>query len=105
MATAMTCEALLEKLRAFKTQRGNEYRLQSIGVFGSFARGEATDESDVDVVFETDAPNLFRTSRMRQDLEEFLGRHVDVVRLRECMNPRLRRRITREARYVGDGLP
>ncbi len=54
----------------------------------------------MDVVFETDAPNLFRTSRMRQELETLLARRVDVVRLRPHMNPRVRARILREARYV-----
>jgi hypothetical protein len=33
-----------------------------IGYFGSYARGEATAESDVDIVFDTDAPNLLRAA-------------------------------------------
>ena len=100
MTKATTCEPLLAKLRAFKQRRGDEYRLESLGVFGSFARGEATDDSDVDIVFETSAPNLFRTARMRQELEEFLGRHVDVLQLRGLTNPRLKARVEREAVYV-----
>ena len=62
--------------------------------------GQAQEDSDVDVVFETSEPNLFRTSRMKQELEELLARRVDVVRLRDRMNPRLKQRILREARYV-----
>jgi len=95
-----SCEMLLAKLRVFRERYGAEYELESLGVFGSFARGEATEDSDVDVVFETSSPNLFRTARMRQALEDMLARHVDVVRLREDMNPRLKERIMREARYV-----
>ena len=98
--TVKTCDDLLAELRTFMKLYGDEYGLRSLGVFGSFARGEATDESDVDIVFETNQPNLFRTSRMRQKLEELLAQHVDVVRLRESMNPRLKKRILREARYV-----
>jgi uncharacterized protein len=97
---AMTTEDVLARLRVFKESRQAEYCLSSLGIFGSFARGQARDESDVDVVFETSEPNLFRTSRMKQELEEILARRVDVVRLRERMNPRLKRRILREARYV-----
>jgi uncharacterized protein len=96
----MTTEDVLARLKAFKESRQAEYCLSSLGIFGSFARGQARDESDVDVVFETSEPNLFRTSRMKQELEELLARRVDVVRLRERMNPRLRVRIIREARYV-----
>ena len=96
----MTTEDVFARLRTFKESRQAEYGLSSLGVFGSFARGEAQGESDVDVVFETSEPNLFRTSRMKQELEELLARRVDVVRLRERMNPRLKRRILQEARYV-----
>ena len=64
----LTPERLRARLREFKEQRGAEYHLLALGYFGSYARNEATAESDVDIVFETDAPNLFRTSSMRLDL-------------------------------------
>ncbi len=69
-------------------------------MFGSVARDEAGEESDVDVVYATDSPNLFRAARMRQELEAILHRPVDVVRWRERINPRLKARIAREAVYV-----
>ena len=100
MAKATTCESLLAELKVFKERHGEEYGLQSIGIFGSFARSEATDDSDIDIVFDTSMPNLFRTARMRQDLEEFLGRHVDVLQLRGLTNPRLKARVEKEAVYV-----
>jgi hypothetical protein len=96
----MTTNDVLARLKMFKESRQAEYSLRSLGIFGSFARGQAQEDSDVDVVFETSEPNLFRTSRMKQELEELLARRVDVVRLRERMNPRLKQRILREARYV-----
>ena len=96
----MTTNDVLARLKMFKESRQAEYSLRSLGIFGSFARGQAREDSDVDVVFETSEPNLFRTSRMKQELEELLARRVDVVRLRERMNPRLKQRILREARYV-----
>jgi len=37
---------------------------------------------------------------MRQKLEELLVHHVDVVRFRDNMNPRLKKRILQEAQYV-----
>ena len=96
----MTTNDVLARLKMFKESRQAEYSLRSLGIFGSFPRGQAQEDSDVDVVFETSEPNLFRTSRMKQELEELLARRVDVVRLRERMNPRLKQRILREARYV-----
>lgn len=93
-------EQLRALLREFKERHAQEYHLLALGYFGSYARDEATADSDVDVVFDTDAPNLFRTAMLKQDLEEWLGCSVDVVRLREHMNPRLKARILQEAHYV-----
>ncbi len=93
-------EEVLALLKTFMERQQAEYRLVSIGVFGSFARGEARSDSDVDIVFETNEPNLFRTARMKQDLEELLGRSVDVLQLRGLTNPRLKARIEKDAIYV-----
>ena len=51
-------------------------------LFGSFARGEETEDSDVDVLvkFDRSLPiGLFAYSRMHRELEERLGRKVDLV--------------------------
>jgi predicted nucleotidyltransferase len=55
------------------------YGLCMLGYFGSYARNKAAPASDVDIVFDTDAPNLFLTAMLKQDLEELLGRPVDVL--------------------------
>ncbi|WP_414648341.1 nucleotidyltransferase family protein, partial [Dinghuibacter sp.] len=47
-----TLETILEKLRAFKPELQRKYPISSLGVFGSYARGEATEKSDVDVAVE-----------------------------------------------------
>ena len=87
-------------LREFLEKHAEEYRLRALGYFGSYARNEARADSDVDIVFDTDEPNLFKTAMLKQDLEEWLGRSVDVVQLRGLNNPRLKARVEREAVYV-----
>lgn len=87
-------------LAAFKERHGAKYHLRTLGYFGSYARNAATLESDVDIVFDTDAPNLFMTAMMKQDLEALFGRPVDVLQLRGLTNPRLKARIEKEAVYV-----
>ncbi|MGI8990769.1 MAG: nucleotidyltransferase family protein [Bryobacteraceae bacterium] len=96
----MNREDILAILRGFKRDCAEQYGILAIGIFGSFARDEAKEDSDVDVVFETNDPNLFRTARMKQALEARLARHVDLVRWREGMNGRLKTRIARDVRYV-----
>ena len=93
-------ERLHALLKAFKEQHAEEYHLRALGFFGSYARGEASADSDVDIVFDTDAPNLFKAVLMQQDLEALLGRHVDVLQLRGLTNPRLKARVEKEAVYV-----
>ena len=87
-------------LQTFKEQHAHEYGLNALGYFGSYARGEADGESDIDIVFDTDAPSLFKTAMMKQDLEACLGRSVDVIRLRGTTNRRLKARVEKEAIYV-----
>ena len=96
----LTPDRLRALLATFKERHGAEYRLRALGYFGSYARNEARPDSDVDVVFQTDRPDLFITAMLKQDLEAFLNHPVDVVRLRDAMNPRLKARIEREATYV-----
>ena len=51
-ANAPTYEAILDSLRSFKSEHGEEFGLRSLGVFGSVARGDAGTESDIDIAFE-----------------------------------------------------
>ena len=97
---ALSPDRLRTLLVAFKRRHGEQYKLRALGYFGSYARGAATPGSDVDILFDTDAPNLFMTSMMKQDLEKFLGRPVDVLQVRGLTNQRLKERIEREAVYV-----
>jgi uncharacterized protein len=96
----LTPERLRAMLVTFKARHGADYRLRKLGYFGSYACNTATPTSDVDIVFDTDTPNLFLTAMMKQDLEQLLGRPVDVLQLRGLTNARLTARIEKEAIYV-----
>jgi len=50
---------VLEVLGQLKPILKDKYGVIRLGIFGSFARNEATDSSDVDVVLEMEEPNLF----------------------------------------------
>lgn len=54
--------------------------VSAVGVFGSFSRGQQTDESDVDLLVSFDeSPTYSRFFDFRQDLERAFGRSVDIV--------------------------
>ena len=65
-------------------------------IFGSVARGEARPESDLDLLVEFEpGRTLLDLSGLRLDLEEELGRRVDVV-TRNGLHPKLKASILRE---------
>ena len=82
-----------------KAYLSGKYDLTRIGIYGSVARGEATEKSDIDIIVEM-KPNLFKRAALQQELEDILKASVDVTRYSERMNPALKKRIDREALYV-----
>jgi predicted nucleotidyltransferase len=92
-------DTILNNLRALKPELEKRYGVRRIGVFGSIARNEGTQTSDVDVVVEMQ-PDLFKRARLKVALEAVFGRKVDVVRYRSDMNKYLKKRIEREALYA-----
>jgi hypothetical protein len=87
-------------LSDFKIQRGLVYGINRIGIFGSVARGEQTENSDVDIYYEGEPLSLFKTMTLKNELENLLHCTVDIVRLRERMNRVLKKRIHEEGIYV-----
>ena len=91
---------ILHLLSIYKTTAESKYGLTRIGIFGSVARGEQTDDSDVDVCYEGKVPSLLTLDLIQTDLERMLGSRVDLVRIRDGMNSLLRERIRKETVYV-----
>ena len=97
---SMNREEILRILASFRERKQDEFGILRLGVFGSVARDQATEASDVDVVVELGQPDLLALVGVKQELEELLRLPTDVVRYREEMNPYLKRRIEQEAIYV-----
>ena len=96
----MDRESIIKTIRAFAQKSSSRYGIQRIGIFGSVARGEMRQKSDVDIVVTLYKQDLFNLIGIKQDLEETLHTHVDIVSYRESMNPFLKKRIDEEAVYV-----
>ncbi len=74
--------------------------VRNVRVFGSFARGEQRAASDIDLLVEMpEGSSLFDLARLKVELEEALGRKVDVVP-DDSIKPVLRDRILAEARAL-----
>lgn len=96
----MEKEKLLDILRNYKNERANYYGIMTIGIFGSTARGDAREESDVDIVLRIREPDLFMLVGIKEELEERFHRPVDIVIYSDNMNLFLKKRIDEEAVYA-----
>ena len=96
----MSRNDILNTIVKFFNLKKDEFSINRMGVFGSVARNELTNNSDIDVVVELDKPDLFKLIGIKQELEELLHCSVDVVRYREKMNSYLKKQIEQEAIYV-----
>jgi predicted nucleotidyltransferase len=74
-----TLETILEKLRGYKPELQRKYPISRLGVFGSYARGEATEDSDIDVAVELNGPMGLNFVAMANEIEDLFGIKVDVV--------------------------
>ncbi len=90
----------MRKLRKFAAEHGAEYGISRIGIFGSVAREEHGDGSDVDIYYEGTALGLKSLTGLPQALESYLGTQVDVVRDHKGLDPAFRNRILRDVIYV-----
>lgn len=72
-----------------------EYGVQSLRIFGSVARGEDKDDSDVDLFVEM-PPKALRLVALKHYLQNILGRSVDIVRSRSTLDPFLRSEIDKD---------
>ena len=73
----------------------SEFGVRSMQIFGSMARGEEHDGSDVDI-FVNMPPKAFKLVGLKQFLQELLGRAVDVVRYHSHLDPFLTNEINRD---------
>ena len=77
-----------------------KYNVSKMGIFGSFSRGEANDNSDIDVLVEFSKPiDIFEFLSLKEHLEFVLGRRVDLV-TEKALRPQLKENILREVKYV-----
>ena len=73
-----------------------EHHVEALYIFGSVARGEATETSDVDLLVDfAETPSLFDFARLRRALSESFGCQVDLV-TRPDLKPELRDSIRAE---------
>ena len=96
----MTKEQVLEITSSLKQELSDEFGVSKIGIFGSFARNENVESSDIDFVIELNKSNIFTMVHIKDKLESVFLTNVDLIQYRPNMNKLLKSRIDSEAIYV-----
>ena len=78
----LTLQNILQTLRSNMPELQRKYPIGRLGVFGSYARGEATEKSDIDIAVEIKGPMGLSFVAMADEIEELFGKKTDVVPFR-----------------------
>ncbi|PTW01321.1 hypothetical protein C8C76_105101 [Halanaerobium saccharolyticum] len=89
---------LKKKLKDLKPILEKNYKVKSIGLFGSFARNEANENSDVDILVQFSEDIGWEFIDLKRFLEESLERDVDLVTV-EALKSELKEEILRDVIY------
>lgn len=93
-------EIFIAKLRNNKEFLRNRFEISTLGIFGSYVRGEQKEKSDVDILINIKEPiSLFTMVDLKDYLSELIGKKVDLV-LEEELKPRIKENVLKEVIYV-----
>ena len=93
---------ILSYLKDNKDRLVNDYHLTKIGLFGSMARGDQNDSSDIDLAieFEPNTPDLYTLKlKLKEEIQSRFDRQVDICRIK-YIKPIFKSQIQSEIMYV-----
>jgi uncharacterized protein len=92
-----TLDDVIAQLRRMQPDLRRRYPVRELGVFGSYVRGEQTENSDLDIVVDLgEGIGLFELAGLQQDLSDALGVRVDLV-MKDALKRGIGQRILSEA--------
>jgi len=92
----VSLDEIIRIVEKHKEELRRKYNVKEIGVFGSFVKGEARDESDVDILVEFEKPiGLFKFLELEEYLSNLIGRKVDLVS-KKALKPHIGKHILEE---------
>lgn len=93
-------EQVQKILKENQDELRKKYHIKSLGVFGSVARGDSTETSDIDLLVEfSEAPNMFKFIELENHLSSLVGKKVDLV-TKKALKPAIKDEILQEVVYI-----
>ncbi|MCG2712733.1 MAG: nucleotidyltransferase family protein [Candidatus Omnitrophica bacterium] len=94
-----TRKDIKQTLKEFIPLMRQRFKVKDVGIFGSYARGEETARSDIDILVEFSGSIGWEFIDLKEFLEEILDRKVDLVTIK-ALKPQLKDVILKEVKYV-----
>lgn len=96
----MNTSDVIDILRKFKANFADKYGIMTLGLFGSFARKQQKETSDLDVVVTLKEADFFTLVAIQEELEKLTNYKVDVVNFRDSLRESFKANILRDAIFV-----
>ena len=93
-------ERVLDILRVFKINNADKYGIESLALFGSFARNEQKTDSDIDILVSLKTSSLYLYAGLKSDMESILSREVDVISAKSKLREEFKESISKDLIYV-----
>jgi predicted nucleotidyltransferase len=95
-----TTGEIINLLKIFKADSAAKYGINTLGIFGSYARQQQDEKSDLDVFVVLNEPDFFTIEHIKEELEALIHSPIDVISLRESLRPSFKNNILRDAIYI-----
>lgn len=91
---------IIDVLKRFKSTSAHKYGIRSLGIFGSFARNQQDEQSDLDVFVTLQEADFFVMEKIKEELEQLMHFKIDVVNLRDTLRDSFKQNILKDAIYI-----
>ena len=96
----LSTKEIIAILKKFKAEAASKYGITSLGLFGSFARNQQRETSDVDVFVTLKESDFFVLERIKEELESLIHSNIDIVNYRDSLRNSFKQNILNDAIYV-----
>lgn len=93
----ITTSEIVNLLRHFKARAASRYGIKSMGIFGSYARNQQTENSDIDIFVTLQESDFFILEKIKEELEHLTHTSIDIVNFKDSLRPLFKQNILKDA--------
>lgn len=91
---------IIKLLKLFKQNSAHKYGIRTLGIFGSFARNQQDEKSDLDIFVTLQESDFFTLEKIKEELEQLIHFKIDVVNFRDSLRDSFKQNIQKDAIYI-----